>query len=97
LARVLGGKEIMEKYKHLFETYDEGDGSEFVLNTIFKGLTSKSNLSTADDCKNSLSVLNIMKSALDVADVGVQTKSHWSSKLNLGVATVSDIQSSLSI
>jgi hypothetical protein len=71
----------MENFKHLFETYDEGDGSEILLEKIYLGLVDTQNLHNICDCNESIDVLDVMQGALNTADVGYQTKSTWLSKI----------------
>jgi hypothetical protein len=72
----------MKDYKHLFETYDEGDGSEITLNTIMKNLTSPESLSSKVGCETVHRNLQAMKEALQIADVGAKTKEYWNEQIS---------------
>lgn len=75
-------------FKGLLEKFDEGDGSEIVLNMIFAGCISSDTLSTLDGCKESKKIISAFKNAIKVADVGNYTKSEWNSKVEEALKTI---------
>lgn len=90
------GFTMKELFKELLGKFDEGDGSEFVLNMIYAGCISADTLLTKKDCKESRDTLMVLKEAVDEADVGVVTKKMWNERISFGLSIIDRDEKELS-
>lgn len=87
---------MKELFKELLGKFDEGDGSEFVLNMIYAGCISADTLLTKKDCEESRKTLNELKNAIDEADIGVETKKMWYERISSGLSIIERDEKELS-
>jgi hypothetical protein len=84
---------MIEAFVNLLQHYDEGDGSEYLLNMIFVSCISADTLVDVESCQNSKKVLEDFKIAVQNADVGHMTKTDWSKRIEEGLDIVNrDLQ-----
>lgn len=80
-------EEILQK---LLEKYDEGDGSEIVLNMIYAGCISSDTLTSLDACYRSIGIIKAFKKATSNADIGVQTRKDWNMRIDSAFELLND-------